>query len=313
MPDLGWDGHDADPYPMAAELVGDVPHGDPLWRRIGRGAVHAFLPTGDVRSVAEQAASIQRPIITGRRIAVAGMRGGAGKSTVTALLATVFAHYRRDRVLALDVDPDFGSLALRLGAARRHAVGDLTMANGFRSFDEAEPFLVRVGERLWTLAGNHGNIGDAPLSAEIYRDRAMPLTRFFGITLVDCDSGITGPLSRHVLEGSHVQILVAPATPDGARSVGRELDWLQSAGMQERLHRTVVVFTVKAPYGRRYLDLEGASAILADVGVACVRLDYDRHLASGAPLDPQRLAHNTRTTAIRLAALLLDRAVPSEP
>lgn len=317
MPDLGRDEPRHPPLSLPApaaidDLTTGRPHGDPFWRRVGRGAVRPFVPADEARATAELAASIQRPVTTGRRIAVLGMRGGAGKSTIATLLATVFAHYRRDRVLALDVDPDLGSLPLRLGVTRARSLGDLAAAErGFQSFGELEPYLTRAADRLWILPGNRGSIGDSPLNATIYRDAALPLTRFFGITLIDCGSGVTRPLPRAVLEGVHAQVLVAPATLEGARSVGRALDWMATTGLSAHVPRTVAVFTVKSPHTRRTLDLDGTSAILADVGVTCLRLDYDRHVASGAPISPPRLAEATSTTAVRLAALTLDRALHS--
>ncbi|MCP2337571.1 AAA family ATPase [Actinomadura rupiterrae] len=315
MPDLGRDDPRHPPralpaHPAIDDLSIGRPHGDPVWRRVGRGAVRPFVPADEARAKAELAASIQRPVTTGRRIAVLGMRGGAGKSTIAALLATVFAHYRHDRVLALDVDPDLGSLPLRLGITRSRALADLAgTAGGFQTFADVESHLIRATERLWALPGNRGQIGDSPLDATIYRDTALPLTRFFGITLIDCGSGVTRPLPRAVLEGVHAQVLVAPATVEGARSVGRALDWMGSNGLRGHVPRTVAVFTVKSPHTRRTLDIDGTSAILAEAGVSCLKLDYDRHVASGAPISPPRLAEATSTTAVRLAALALDRAL----
>ncbi|HXM55522.1 MAG TPA: EsaB/YukD family protein, partial [Candidatus Dormibacteraeota bacterium] len=43
-------------------------------------------------------------------IAVMSPKGGVGKTTLTALLGGLFAHLRRDRIVAVDSNPDFGSL-----------------------------------------------------------------------------------------------------------------------------------------------------------------------------------------------------------
>ena len=43
-------------------------------------------------------------------IAVVSPKGGVGKTTMTALLGTLIAHVRRDLVLAIDANPDYGSL-----------------------------------------------------------------------------------------------------------------------------------------------------------------------------------------------------------
>ncbi|GAA4059494.1 MinD/ParA family protein [Actinomadura miaoliensis] len=288
----------------------DLPHGEPLLRRLGREAARAFRPAHDLANLAESAADVQRPITTGRRIAVVGMRGGSGKSTLSALLALVFANHRHDRVLAVDVDPDWGSLPLRLGVRHRHALADVQAAlAGAGSFEDVEPYLTSAGDRLWVLPANRGHMGDSPLTAEIYEHNAVPLTRFFGVTIIDCGSGMRGELQQAVLAGAHAVVLATPATPDGARTAGRALDLVAASGLGHLIARTVVVFTVKSPHTRKTLDLDGAAAILADVGAGAVRLDYDRHLASTSTLDPRRLAHSTRTTAIRIAAETLQRAL----
>ncbi|WP_329519522.1 MinD/ParA family ATP-binding protein [Spirillospora sp. NBC_01491] len=288
---------------------GDTTHGDPGWRRVGRGAAQAFRPAEDVREITESAARIQRPITTGRRIAVTGIRGGAGKSTVTALLATVFAHHRRDRVLALDIDPDLGTLVPRLGIRARRSLAELPdEAEAARTFAGVEPFLLRGGERLWALSGHRAGIGDSRLDAAAYGATAVPLTRFFGVTLIDCGPGVEGELIQAVLGGAHAQVLVTPATPDGARSAGRALDLLAGNGFGHLLARTVVVFTAKGPHSGESLDAGRAAAILNEVGAATITLRYDRHIAAASVLAPQRFAHTTRVAALGIAAEALDRA-----
>ncbi|MFC7731269.1 MinD/ParA family protein [Actinomadura keratinilytica] len=288
----------------------DLPHGDPLLRRLGHEAVRAFRPAHDLADLAEAAAEVQQPVTTGRRIAVVGMRGGSGKSTLSALLALVFARHRQDRVLAVDVDPDWGSLPLRLGVRHRHALADVRAAlAGAGSFEDVEPYLTPAAQRLWVLPANRGRLGDSPLTPEIYEQNALPLTRFFGVTVIDCGSGMRGALQQAVLAGAHAVVLATPATPDGARVAGRALDLVAASGLGHLIARTVVVFTVRTPHTRKALDFDGAAAILADVGAGAVRLRYDRHLASTSTLAPGRLAHATRATAVRVAAEALGRAV----
>ncbi|WP_198679143.1 AAA family ATPase [Thermomonospora amylolytica] len=297
------------PPPVGPEdLVSRTVHGDSLLRRIGRGALRPFVPADDVQALAEHGRWIQHPVTTGRRIAVTSMRGGAGKSTVAALVASAYARYRQDRVLALDLDPELGSLPLRLGIRAGHTLADVVAAEpGTCSFDEVEPYLAHLGERLWGLPGTHGTPGDGP-DAEVYRTAGIPLSRFFGVTVTDCGAGILTELHRAVLEAAHAQVMVAPTTPGGAASVGRALDWMTANGLAGLVARTVVVFTVHSPHTAQVIDLAKAERILAEVGVGVVRLGYDRHVAVGSTLDPALLAYSTRVTAIAIAAEALRRA-----
>ena len=90
-------------------------------------------------------------------IAVVSPKGGVGKSTITALLGSLFAFLRRDRVVAVETNPDWGSLGRRLvpdhpifiddllaGAAERRAAftnesGRTARARTRRADDRARP------------------------------------------------------------------------------------------------------------------------------------------------------------------------------
>ncbi|QKW35092.1 hypothetical protein HUT06_14505 [Actinomadura sp. NAK00032] len=298
------------PPAMAPEELERGPvHGDSLLRRAGRGAVRPFRPADDVQALAEHGEWIQHPVTTGRRIAVTGLRGGAGKSTVAALVASVFARYRQDRVLALDLDPELGSLPLRLGGRTGHTLAELAGLDlGAAPFEEVEPLLTRLGETLWTLPGHRGAIGPGA-DGGVYRAVGVPLSRFFGVAVTDCGAGISTDLHRAVLSAAHAQVLVTPATVDGAASVGRALDWMNASGFTGLVSRTLVVFAVQSPHLGRLADVKKAGEILAEAGVASVKLRFDRHLATGSVLDTGRLGYATRVTAVAIAAEALRRAL----
>ena len=64
---------------------------------------------GDYRQRLEQAIAaprLQRCVT----IAIVSPKGGVGKTTVTALLGSLLAFLRRDRVVAVETKPDWGSL-----------------------------------------------------------------------------------------------------------------------------------------------------------------------------------------------------------
>jgi len=57
---------------------------------------------------------VKSPVVGCRRIAVVSRKGGVGKTTTTLMLGHTFASLRGDRVIALDGNPDAGSLAYRV-------------------------------------------------------------------------------------------------------------------------------------------------------------------------------------------------------
>jgi MinD-like ATPase involved in chromosome partitioning or flagellar assembly len=298
------------------ELVLRDVRGDSLIRRMRRAAAGPFRAAEDVRALTDSGHWIQHPITTGRRIAVTGIRGGAGKSTVSALIAAAFARYRQDRVLALDLDPEFGSLPLRLGVRSGGAGGsaaDLTRVDvRTASFEEIEPRLERLGERLWALPGSRDVLGSGRLDAAAYRSAGLPLSRFFGVTIADCGTGMRTDLNRAVLAGTHAQVLVAPATREGAESARDALGGLAVNNLHALVPRTVVVFTVHSRPGARTFDLAGARTLLRGAGAEAALLGYDGHLAVGATIDPARLGYAARVSAIEVAATALRAALRSD-
>lgn len=62
----------------------------------------------------ELTARVKAPVSGCRRIAVVSRKGGVGKTTTTLMLGHTFASLRGDRVIALDGNPDAGSLGYRV-------------------------------------------------------------------------------------------------------------------------------------------------------------------------------------------------------
>jgi MinD-like ATPase involved in chromosome partitioning or flagellar assembly len=273
-----------------------APWGDRPLRRAGRFAAHLVTTTRATRELAELAAAAQAPVTTGRRIAVVSVRGGAGRSTVTALLGSVFAARRQDHVLAADADPDHGSLAWRLGLREREPLPVLApRLLAARGIGELDPLLSSTPVGLRMLPGAPG----APPTTT--RDVTRALSRFFAICVTDCGRGLDAPGTAEVLGEAHAVVLVAPATPDGVRSTSAGLTRLPPG----LLPRVVVVLSTADRGGRAALDLGAARRALAGTGAPVVVLPYDRHLAAGTPIVPKRLAEATTVEATRLAGYAL--------
>src|SRR5215218_8061835 len=87
------------------------------WRRLLAAVTRGRAdpgPDGTELAGRERLARIRVPLDRPRRIAVTSLKGGVGKTTVTALLGLMLAEHRGDRVVAVDANPDAGTLADRL-------------------------------------------------------------------------------------------------------------------------------------------------------------------------------------------------------
>ncbi|WP_405643635.1 hypothetical protein [Streptomyces uncialis] len=301
-------GPDTVPVLGAGAKSARLRHGDPVLRRVLRLAQHAFGSSA-ARAVAESTelvAQVQQPVTTGRQIVVTSIRGGAGKTTVTALLSRTFNHFRHDPVLTLEADAALGTLPARLGVDQlRWTCTDLVqILRPSMQLTDVTGYLVPLTDGGWLLPGSQGRIG-ARIDIATYRTVMVALRRYFGVTLVDCET-LPGEVARTALDTAQARVLVTPATTEGVASTGAVLDWLGSLPVAV-LPRTVVVLTATSPDAS--LDAGAAAEALARSGVGVVVLPYDRHLASGGVIRTDHLGAATRQAATRLAAEVMQRAV----
>ncbi|MFF3686217.1 CpaE family protein [Streptomyces sp. NPDC002187] len=293
--------------PRLAIALGRPQHGDSMAARTGRSL--RKLTTSAAQEVVEGtrlAQEIQQPVTTGRVIAVTSIRGGAGKSTVSALLARTFNHYRHDPVLALEADAALGTLPVRLGAESvRWSCTDLAqILNPSMQLTDVSGYLVPVKDGGWLLPASQGRVG-APLDVPAYRTVTLALRRYFGVTVVDCET-LPGEVARTAMDTAHARVIVATMTAEGVNGTRVVLDWL--AGLPHAaLATTVVVLTATSPDAT--LDPKAAAAHLREAGAPVLLLPYDRHLAQGGPIHADKLAQATREAAMRLAAEVMQRAV----
>ncbi|GAA4633924.1 MinD/ParA family protein [Actinoallomurus vinaceus] len=295
--------------PIAArDLVRRSAYGDPLMRRMSRGMLRAVgaAAANDVRKAADVEAMLSRPVPSCRQIAVTSIRGGAGKTTVAGLTATVIAQYRQDRVLAVDADSGLGSLPLRMGVGPQRSLHDLMSAHP-QSFEEASRYLAQTTDGLWVLSGTAGGRITGELDLATFRAAAGAMSRYFAATVIDCGAGLLPELQRGILADAHAQVMVTPGTVDGALSAHGALEWQARNGYDYLLPRTVIAFVTHTPHVDA--DLGRAAQMLSSGGLPVVHIPYDRHLAAGTAVESARIGHETRAAVIRIAVEAFARAV----
>jgi MinD-like ATPase involved in chromosome partitioning or flagellar assembly len=288
------------------DLMRRSAHGDPLVRRMSRNVrrVVGSAAVNEVRRTADVENILGRAVPSCRQIAVTSIRGGAGKTTVAGLTATVIAQYRQDRVLAVDADSGLGSLPLRLGVMTNRSLHDLTAAP--RSFEEAAGYLGRTPDGLWILSGTAGGQITRELDLGTFRAAAGGMNRYFSVTVIDCGAGLLPELQRGILADAHAQVMVTPGTVDGALSAHGALEWQARNGYGHLLTRTVIAFVTHTPHVDA--DLTRAAQMLSAGGLPVVHMPYDRHLAAGTAIESARIGQETRAAAIRVAVEAFARA-----
>ncbi len=294
--------------PELAAAGGRPRRGDSVAHRSLR-ALRGLVGSSVARAVAEEtrvARELQQPVTTGRQIVVSSIRGGAGKTTVTALLSLVYNHYRHDPVLTLEADAALGTLPARLGATSvRWSCAELAqIVVPSMQITDVTGYLVPLPEGGWLLPGGQGRVGSR-VDIPTYRAVMVALRRYFGVTVVDCET-LPGEVARTALDTAHARVLVTPATVEGVASTRAVLDWLATLP-RAAAGRTVVVLTATSPHTS--IDVKAAAEYLQGTGATALTLPYDRHLAAGGTVSTRLLATGTRRAATRLAAEVLGRAV----
>ncbi|MFD3687120.1 ATPase [Nocardiopsis sp. NPDC058631] len=289
----------AHPVPPAVAAPSRPVPADGWVRRVGRTVLRPFRPVDAVAEAIELGRRLQRPTSTGRRILVDDLGTGADAAVVTALVARALAHLRHDRVLAVDATGREPSMADRLGAAEPGDLGGVD-PTGFESVCGS---LGEVNDGLWTVRAD-------PDRADAYSAGLLPISRFFGVTLVA--GGADGAFSAAVGAGAHSRVMVVRATRESALRVGRELDSLAGARRDEAGRTVVVVFDERRREDPGF-DVARTVRIIAESGAAVVVLPHDRHIAQGTAVLPRLIGEATHRMVQLVAAEALGRAVDGVP
>ncbi|NMH97813.1 MinD/ParA family protein [Pseudonocardia sp. K10HN5] len=284
---------------------GDRPsHG---WRagvfRMSRGLVNPGLGDAE-RARQELLARIRRPLRGAHRIAVASIKGGVGKTTVTACLGLVLSENRGDRVIALDANPDAGTLADRLTAETSVTVRDLLdNITTTRSLTDVARYTSLAG-RLQVLASEQDPAASEAFDRDEYERVSAVLTRFYNIVLTDSGTGLVHSAMEGTLALADGLVVVGAPTVDGASRAAKTLDWLVAHGHAEQVEQAIVVLCCDR--WSREVDRDRIRDYFAARCRAVVEVPFDAHLATGGRIELPELRPATVDAYLALAAHVAD-------
>ena len=184
-------------------------------------------------------------------------KGGVGKTTATILLGSLLALLRRDRVVAIDTNPDFGSLGRQLAPEHGVFVDDL-----YEVLDEPEltvtaldNHLSRTVHGLMVLPAPSDPIRAGRLDTAVYAKVVRRLQQMVGVIVLDSGTGFNEPAARAALSTADQVVLVTDSELATASLVAEAAALLK----QDNLPLLLVVNKAGVP---TELDLRAFGAVV---------------------------------------------------
>jgi MinD-like ATPase involved in chromosome partitioning or flagellar assembly len=243
---------------------------------------------------------------TTRFVPVLTRKGGVGKTTITSLIGMAMADVREDRVIAIDANPDRGTLSERVSKQTRATVRDVvTRAASITGFTDFSTLVSRDETRLDILASDTDPLLSHAFSGDDYNVVADLTTRFYDVVLTDCGTGIVHSVMRATLQRADEIVIVSGGSVDEARLASETLTWLEANGYGDLVKNAVVALNT-ATQGTNLVKLEEIEDHFRSRVREIVRIPYDPHLAAGSIINYKELQPLTRNAARELAALVAD-------
>jgi MinD-like ATPase involved in chromosome partitioning or flagellar assembly len=250
---------------------------------------------------------ISAPLAGGARfVPVLSRKGGVGKTTITTLLGMALADARDDRVIAIDGNPDRGTLAERISRPSGRTVRDLArLRDSVNGFNDISSIVARDETRLDAIASDADPHVSEAFSDHDYRDVATIAAHYYSIVLTDTGTGIVHSVMGATLDMADEIVIVSGLAVDEARLASETLTWLETNGFTDKVRKAVVVLNNARPGSPLVLPDELEAHFRSRVR-AVVRMPYDPHIGAGSAIAFRELQPETREAARQLAAIVVE-------
>lgn len=249
---------------------------------------------------------IRTPVLSCYRIAVISLKGGVGKTTTTTALGSTLATERQDKVIAIDANPDAGTLGRRVRRETGATIRDLVTAIPYlNSYMDIRRFTSQGPSGLEILANDVDPAVSTTFNDEDYRQVIDVLGKQYPIILTDSGTGLLYSAMRGVLDLAEQLIIISTPSVDGASSASTTLDWLSAHGYADLVQRSITVISGVRETGK----IIKVDDIVSHFETRCrgvVVVPFDEHLSAGAELDLNMMRPKTREAYFNLAAMVAE-------
>jgi MinD-like ATPase involved in chromosome partitioning or flagellar assembly len=256
-------------------------------------------------------ASVRRLFGGLRQITVVNPKGGAGKTVATLMLGLSFGQTRGGFVLAWDNNETQGTLGMRAqpdqhGRTVRDLLHDLGRfgGSGGRVGELAAYVRAQEDAAFDVLASDEAATAGEMLTAAAFREIRDVVGRFYKLLLVDTGNNVRAENWQAAVDATDQLVITMSARNDSAETAARLLDHLEQTGRRELVRRAVTVVTV--PPHRADVNLKPIEHHFDRRCRVVLRVPYDRHLDSGAPVQYPSVSPESRRAWLRVAAAVAD-------
>jgi len=240
-------------------------------------------------------------------VALISPKGGVGKTTSTFLAGNLLASHLKLRAIAVDANPDFGTLGrLPVEHARspRSLAELLGDAERLATAAELGPYVSRLPSGLHLLAAPEDARLTASLGPDRYGELVAFLSCYYEVVLLDLGTGVAGPLAHFAIERADQVVLVTTPEWVTASVVLGALEHLQH-------ERTTVVMNKSAP--RSGAELRAVDDRFRRERLhRSVTIPYDERLAvmlDSGTYSLEAIARRTRVPIKRLGLAVAEQLV----
>ncbi|GAA2966613.1 SCO5717 family growth-regulating ATPase [Kitasatospora cinereorecta] len=249
---------------------------------------------------------IRTPVLSCYRIAVISLKGGVGKTTTTTALGSTLATERQDKILAIDANPDAGTLGRRVRRETGATIRDLVQAIPYlNSYMDIRRFTSQASSGLEIIANDVDPAVSTTFNDEDYRRAIDVLGKQYPIILTDSGTGLLYSAMRGVLDLADQLIIISTPSVDGASSASTTLDWLSAHGYADLVQRSLTVISGVRETGK----MIKVDDIVQHFETRCrgvVVVPFDEHLSAGAEVDLDMMRPKTREAYFNLSALVAE-------
>jgi MinD-like ATPase involved in chromosome partitioning or flagellar assembly len=286
-------------------LLDGRPAPDGAIRRLRRRVDGLLVSQGEREEAELERRILTQPGVTRpNTVALISPKGGVGKTASTFLVGNLLATHLKIRAIAVDANPDLGTLA-RLSPDERcsdRSLADLLEnADRLKTAAELGPYVSRLPSGLHLLGAPRDPELTASLGPDRYGELVAFLSCFYEVVLLDLGTGVAGPLASFAIQRADQVVLVT--TPE----------WVTATVVLEALShlqhdRTTVAINKSRVRSRDVALIE--ERFRAEHLHRSVTIPYDEQLAT--MLDSATYTLEALTRPTRLAIKRLGLAVAEQ-